>query len=90
MKNRITTETAATYRDLAAQAKAIEDALAAFLLATVQADIPEKAKLATMDWVKRAETFRGLSYFLTPQTEWTGGDSLDERNHVTMSPHIAR
>ena len=32
----------------------------------------------------------GLSYLFTPQYEWIGGDSLDDKNHVATLPHIAR
>ena len=32
----------------------------------------------------------GLAYLFTPQREWIGGDSLDDRNHIATLPHIAR
>jgi len=90
MKLRIDSETEAQYRLLVTKAKLAEEAISELLLATVQSSIPDDAKLKVLDWISRADTFKGISYFLTPQTEWTGGDSVDANNHVVNNPHIAR
>jgi hypothetical protein len=34
-----------------------------------------------------AEDLAGLPYLLTPQPEWTGGDSTDPKNHRHKEPH---
>jgi hypothetical protein len=68
---------------LANHAKAIESMLSDLTLATLQADIPDKAKIAVQDWISRADTFKGLSYFCTPQSEWQGGENFKVRE-----PHI--
>lgn len=81
--------TAAQYRKLSALAAEIESKLEGMVVELVQADIPEDAKLRTLAWINRADTFRGLSYFLTPQPEWTGGDSSDPANFKLRAPHIA-
>jgi hypothetical protein len=90
MKHRITSETAAEYRALAEKAKAIESALMELVIATGATSIPDEAKIKVLNWIDRAETFRGLSYVLTPQTEWMGGDSQESANFVIINPHIAR
>ena len=90
MKHRITSEVAADYRALAEKAEAIDSALMELVIATGATSIPDEAKIKILNWIDRAETFRGLAYSLTPQTEWTGGDSQDSANFVTMNPHIAR
>lgn len=37
---------------------------------------------------KAEEATSGLAYLFTPQTEWTGGDSMDPKNFKVRSPHI--
>lgn len=86
----ITEDEARAYRNLAALAKQIERDLAQLAVSTITEEIPDDAKMRILDWIKRAETFRGLSYFLTPQTQWTGGDSQDAKNFKVTAPHIAR
>lgn len=39
---------------------------------------------------KAMEAVNGNAYMFTPQTEWIGGDSGDENNHVATLPHIAK
>lgn len=85
----ITQVKADQYRYLATLAKNIESAISELVVATAKADIPELAKVNILNWIDRAETFRGLSYFLTPQTEWTGGDSSNPKNFRVNAPHIA-
>lgn len=80
--------TAEQFRKLAAIAREAEEKVQELLVSAVRADIPEDAKMKVLDWIKRAETFRGLSYFLTPQPEWTGGDSSDPKNFKIRAPHI--
>lgn len=82
--------TVAQYRKLSAVAKEIEDKLSQLLGDTAQADIPDEVKLKIMKWLERADTFCGLSYMLTPQPEWMGGDSQDPANFKLRAPHIAR
>lgn len=86
----ITEDEAQAYRRLAARAKQIERDLSQLAVSTVAEEIPDDVKARILDWVDRAETFRGLSYFLTPQTQWTGGDSQDAKNFKVTAPHIAR
>jgi hypothetical protein len=90
MKTRITEPEAAAYRELASRASAIQSAINDFTVAMMGAGIPDTVKIKIMDRMSDKPSFQSLAYFLTPQTEWTGGDSLDDRNHVTMNPHIAR
>lgn len=33
---------------------------------------------------------RSLAYMLSPQSEWTGGDSLDSKNFKYRYPHICK
>lgn len=89
MKHRITEEQASEYRALADKAKAIEEAFSNLVVATAQADIPDEVKLKIMNWIDRVEAFNGLSYFLTPQPEWLGGDSSNPKNFAINAPHIA-
>jgi hypothetical protein len=89
MSKHITTEQAAEYRRLAVLADKVNKALDELSLATLQAEIPQAVKANIFDWIARAETFRGLPYFLTPQSEWLGGDSSDPKNFAINAPHIA-
>lgn len=77
-------ETITEYRKLASAAGAIESALQEMVVSVVKSAIPEEAKIAVLEWIKRADTFRGLSYMLHPQSEWMGGESFK-----TRAPHIA-
>ncbi len=79
----ISNETAEQFRALSTLAAEVENKLSEMVLALVQSDIPSEAKLAALKWVHRADTFRGLSYFLSPQAEWMGGDTFK-----TRQPHI--
>ena len=88
MRRYLNNTEAKEYNDLASKAKAIESALSSLLVDVVTSDIPDDAKCEALDFLKRAETFQGLAYFLTPQTEWMGGDSSDPRNFKTRAPHI--
>lgn len=86
MKTQITEEQAIVYRKLAVQARRAQDEIDLLVLHVSQANVPDGAKLNIMDWIERVSAFRGLAclaYFLTPQSEWTGGDSF-----VTNEPHI--
>lgn len=80
----ISEETSAEYLKLSAQASAIENALQEMVVSVVKSAIPDETKIAILDWIKRADTFRGLSYMLHPQSEWMGGESFK-----TRAPHIA-
>lgn len=80
--------TAEQYRKLSTLAAEVESKLQELFLATVQSDIPADAQMRVLKWLERAETFRGLSYMLTPQPEWTGGDSQDPKNFKLRAPHI--
>lgn len=77
----------AEWLKLSAMAREIEDKLSSLALATVQSSIPDEYKGNVLDWVNRAETFNGLSYFLTPQSEWLGG-SDDNAKWAVRLPHI--
>ncbi len=49
--------------------------------------LPEEA----VHWVmneRLGSIMRGLAYFLTPQREWTGGNSADPKNYKFRYPHI--
>lgn len=81
---------AQNYHTLAAMAAKIEEDLQSLVVATVESGIPDEVKIHILDWVKRADTFRGLSYMLTPQSEWMGGDSQDAKNFKLRAPHIAK
>lgn len=87
--NSTTPTESAEYQKLSALAREIEDKLSSLVVATAQAGIPDAVKCNVLDWIKRTETFNGLSYFLTPQTEWLGGDSRDAKNFAVRAPHIA-
>ena len=89
MSKRITLHEASQYSMLAAQARKVSAELDALALQALQADIPEASKVNIFKWLERAEPFSGLAYFLTPQPEWTGGDSSDPKNTVLTEPHIA-
>jgi hypothetical protein len=90
MKPYISESEANEYRRLSALAASIESQLEELAVAAVKSNIPDTSKIAILDWIKRAETFRGLSYFLTPQTEWTGGDSQNPENFKLRAPHIVK
>lgn len=84
MNHYLTPDEVVAYTDLASEARYIEDRLSGLTLHTMQAGIPELVKLEILYWIQRAETFRGLSYFLTPQSEWQG-----DENWKTRAPNIA-
>lgn len=88
MKADLTPEQQKEWLKLATLAREIEDKLSELVLATAQAGIADEHKAKVLDWVSRAETFNGLSYFLTPQSEWLGGDDKTSKWAVRL-PHIA-
>tara|TARA_R110000787_G_scaffold6217_1_gene22086 strand:+ start:550 stop:825 length:276 start_codon:yes stop_codon:yes gene_type:complete len=76
---------------LSEKAKEIESLISDLTVASILSkNIDDETKSNILDWIKRAETFKGLSYFLTPQSEWTGGDSTDESNFKYRKPHICK
>lgn len=80
----LTSESEKEYNYLASIAREVEEKLQLLVLETAKArDIPDNVRGNILHWVARAETFRGLSYFLTPQSEWQGGESWKVR-----APHI--
>ena len=88
MAQRIDKETENNWRDIAGLIKkahaALENARRILLL-----DMGETGR--PLDRINNAiESVQGEAYMFTPQTEWLGGDSLDDSNHVATLPYIAR
>ncbi len=72
-------------RDLATAAR---DAIDLFEQAACSSEL---LTAEAVQWVlneRLALRVRGLLYFLTPQREWTGGDSADPKNYKFRYPHI--
>ena len=88
--NKLTDSQVAEWRKLSDQAKQIETLLSAMAVSVVQSSIADGYKLNVLDWITRADSFRGLSYFCAPQSEWLGGDSTDAKNFCYRLPHIAK
>jgi hypothetical protein len=72
-----------TYQNLSRLASQIQEAVSAFDLAVLQADIPDEVKLRCLNLTLNTG-LQGLAYRLHPQSEWAGGNSFN-----TRSPHIA-
>jgi hypothetical protein len=85
----LNTQESAEYRKLAERAREIEDKLESLLMESLTSPLlSDGIKKEVADWIGRADTFKGLSYFLTPQNEWAGGDPMDPNNNKTRAPHI--
>lgn len=79
----LTPEQTETYLRLSRLANAITNAVSAFDVAVLNADIPQEVKTKCLD-LTYSLTTDGLAYRLHPQSEWMGGD-----NFKTRCPHIA-
>ena len=86
MDHYLTPEETDEFSALERRAARISELLLDLTLATVQAQtIDEGTKVNILNWIDRAEGFRGLAYNLHPQGEWQGGEVWK-----TRAPHICR
>ncbi len=86
MKNYIDSEMADKWRSIADKWKQANCLLLDIRLELLR-DIGVRSGPA-IETVNRAIRETALSYEYTPQSEWTGGDSLDPNNFKYRFPHI--
>ena len=85
MKTYLKPDQADAFRKLEASARAIENALESLMVDIAQSSIPDADKIGALNWLSRADTFRGFSYALHPQAEWQGGETWK-----TVKPDLSR
>ena len=81
----MTLEEVEAFNTLTRLAKKIEEAQSDLLQESLKADIPDDARHAIL---KELLPQGALSYVLTPQPEWTGGDSGCDDSYRMVWPHI--
>lgn len=89
MNHYLTPEERAACQSLADKARQIATLMGELVVEAITSEhLTTEERLAVLEWDKRAENYKGFAYFLTPQSEWTGGDSSDPKNTKFRKPHL--